>query len=111
MTFSSIAVFTAVWSLLNLFYDRACRRWPYLNRVVEKVRIKGDLPIIRKYGILGLLVVMAVPFPTVGVYGGTLLSWLMGIKWWSALIAIVLGTTISNSIILLSVYGIIQAVT
>lgn len=111
VTFSSIAIFTAVWCLLNLYYARACRRWPYLNRVVEKARIKGELPIIRKYGLLGLVVLMAVPFPTIGVYGGTLLSWLMGIKWWNALIAIVLGGTISNSIVLLSVYGLVQAVT
>jgi hypothetical protein len=31
-------------------------------------------------------------------------------KWWSSLIAVVLGATVSNSIVLLSVLGIIEAI-
>ncbi len=107
---SSVAIFLAVWLLLNVFYSRASAKWPFFNRIIEKARRKGEAPLVKKYGLIGLALFIAIPLPTMGVYGGTLLSWLMGMKWWSSLIAVVSGATISNSIVLLSVLGIIQAI-
>jgi uncharacterized membrane protein len=110
VTASSIAIFFVVWFLLNVFYSKASNRWPSFNQFIEKVRKKGETPLIKKYGLIGLALLMAIPLPTIGVYGGTLLSWLMGMKWRSSLIAVVSGATVSNSIVLLSVLGIMQAV-
>ena len=107
---TSVAIFLAVWLLLNVFYYKASARWPFFNRVIEKAREKGQTPLIKKYGLIGLTLLIAVPFPTIGVYSGTLLSWLMGMKLWTSLIAVVSGATVSNSIILLSAYGIMQAI-
>lgn len=107
---STVAIFLALWLLLNVFYSRASAKWPFFNRVIEKARRKGETPLIKKYGLVGLALLIAVPLPTIGVYGGTLLSWLMGMKLWTSLIAIVSGATISNSIVLLSAYGIMQAI-
>ena len=52
---------------------------------------------------------MAIPLPTIGVYGGTVLSWLMGVKWWISMIAVVSGATVSNCIVLFSVFGVTKA--
>jgi len=109
---SSVAIFLVLWFLLNKFYYKykASNRWPFVNRFIEKARKKGETPLVKKYGLVGLALLMAIPLPTIGVYGGTLLSWLMGMKWRSSLIAVVSGATVSNSIVLLSVLGIMQAV-
>ena len=110
VTASSIAVFFVVWLLLNLFSSKASNKWPFFNRFIENVRKKGDTPLIKKYGLVGLALLIAIPLPSFGIYGGTLLSWLMGMKWQSSLIAVVSGATLSNSMILLSILGIIQVV-
>ena len=110
VTVSSVVIFPIVWYLLNVFYSKTSRKWLFINRFIEKTRGKMESPLIKKYGLFGLALLMAIPLPTVGVYGGTLLSWLMGMKWRSSLIAVVSGATVSNSIVLLSVLGIIQAV-
>ena len=109
VTVSSVAIFIVIWLLLNAFCSKASDRWPRFNRFIEKTRKKGETPLVKKYGLVGLALLIAVPLPTVGVYGGTLLSWLMGMKWRSSLIAVVSGATIFNSIVLLSVLGIMQA--
>ena len=110
VTVSSVVVFLVIWLLLNKFYSKAANRWPFFNRFIEKARKKGETPLVKKYGLIGLALLIAIPLPTIGVYGGTLLSWLMGMKWRSSLIAVVSGATVSNSIVLLSVLGIMQAV-
>lgn len=107
---SSIAIFLALWLLMNRFYSKASGKWPFFNRVIEKARRKGETRLVKKYGLVGLALFIAITLPTMGVYGGTLLSWLMGMKWWSSLIAVVSGATVSNSIVLLSVLGIIHAI-
>ena len=110
ITVSSVLIFIAIWFLLNKFYSKASKRWPFLNRFIEKTRRKGETPLVKKYGLVGLALLIAIPLPTIGVYGGTLLSWLMGMKWRSSLIAVVAGATVSNSFVLLSVLGIMQVV-
>jgi len=110
LTVSSVFIFIGVWFLLNKFYSKASNRWPFFNRFIERAREKGETPLVKKYGLAGLALLMAIPLPTIGVYGGTLVSWLMGMKWRSSLIAVVSGATVSNSIVLLSVLGIMQTV-
>jgi len=110
LTVSSVAIFLAIWLLLNAFYAKASGKWPFFNRVVERARRKGETNLVKKYGLFGLALLMAIPLPTIGVYSGTLLSWLMGMKCRSSLIAVVSGATVSNSIVLLSVFGIMQVI-
>ena len=78
--------------------------------MIEKTRAKGESRLVKKYGLFGLALLMAVPVPTIGVYGGTILTWLTGVKWWNALIAIVVGTSVSNTIVLFSALGIVRLV-
>ena len=97
-TVSSVVIFLVIWFLLNVFYSKALGKWPFINRFIEKTRGKGESPLIKKYGLVGLALLMAIPLPTVGVYGGTLLSWLMGMKRWSSLIAVVSGATVPKGV-------------
>ena len=110
LTACSIAIFLVVWFLLNSFYSKISGKWSFINLFVDKTRGKGESPLIKKYGLFGLALLIAITFPTMGVYGGTILSWLLGMKLWSSLIAVVSGATVSNSIVLLSVFGISQAI-
>jgi uncharacterized membrane protein len=107
-TFCSVIIFFAIWLLLNTLYFRISVKWPLINWLVEKTRSKGNSPLVKKYGLIGLALLMAIPLPTIGVYSGTVLSWLMGMNLWRSLIAVVSGVAVSNSIVLLSVFGIGQ---
>ena len=110
LSVGSIILFVVIWFLLKAFHSRASNEWPFINRIVEKARIKGESNLIKRYGLIGLAVVMAIPFPTIGVYSGTALCWVTGMKWWSSLIAVVTGATVYNGLILLSAFGIKHAV-
>ena len=110
VTVCSVGIFLVLWFLLNTFYSRKLGKWPFVNRFIEKTRRKGESPLVRRYGLVGLALLMAVPLPTIGVYGGTILSWLMGMKLWSSLIAVVSGVTLSNSIVLFTAFGITKAI-
>ena len=104
----SVAVFLGVWYFLNISHKRVLRKWLFAKRFLERARRKGDSPLVRKYGLFGLAILMAVPFPTIGVYGASSLCWMMGAHKWRSLAAVVSGVAVSNSIVLLSLLGIIQ---
>jgi len=110
VTVGSVAMFLILWYLLNVFYHKTSGKWIIINRFVEKTRRKGESPLIKKYSLIGLALLIAIPLPTMGVFGGTLLSWLMGMRWWSSLIAVQSGAIVSNSIVLLLVFGIRQVI-
>lgn len=78
-----------------------------MKRYVERTRAKG-LPLVKRYGLIGLVAFVAVPLPATGVLGGTILSWLLGMNWGMSLIAILPGAIIANGIITLSILGILQ---
>jgi len=70
VTAGSVVIFIVIWLLLNKFYSKASNRWPFFNRFIEKARKKGGEPLVKKYGLVGLALLMAIPIPTIGVYGG-----------------------------------------
>jgi len=106
---ASIIVFFAERALLNKLYTSALVKRSFFKKSVERIRVRG-LPLINRYGLLGLVIFVAIPLPGAGVYAGTLLSWLMGVGWQTSLSMILLGATISNGIVTLSVLGIIEGI-
>ncbi len=106
-TGASILIFFTVRLLLGTLYPRASGRWPSLKRYVERTRAKG-LPLVKKYGLIGLVAFVAIPLPATGVLGGTVLAWLLGMNWAVSLLAILPGAIIANGIITLSILGILQ---
>jgi len=107
-TIYSIAVFLGVWHFLNFSHKKVLKKWLFINRFLERARRKGDSPIIKKYGLVGLAMLMAIPFPTIGVYGASSLCWMMGANRWRSLAAVVSGVAVSNSIVILSLLGVIH---
>jgi len=103
----SLLVFSAERLLLGLLYKRVLVKWSFFREYVEKTRRRGS-PLIAKYGLLGLVLFVAIPIPGTGIYAGALLSWLMGLKWPASLLAIIPGAAISNGIITLSILGIMH---
>jgi uncharacterized membrane protein len=106
---SSVAIFFAIRLLLHFFYVAAAGRWPFLRRRVEAIRRRGS-PLVEKHGFGGLVLFVAIPLPTTGVYAGAMLSWLLGMKWQASLLAVVLGAATSNGLVTLSTLGIAQAI-
>ncbi len=73
--------------------------------VFERTRKKTE-KIIKKYGPLGLVLFVAIPFPTTGAWTGALAAWLFGIKRVQALKYILLGLLIAGAIVTLLTLGV-----
>jgi len=106
---ASIIIFFAVRLLLNLLYSTTLVRWRWFQHYVEKIRTRG-LPLVTKYGLIGLIAFVAIPLPGTGVYSATILSWLLGVNWQMSLLVILPGAVISNGIVTLSMLGITQGI-
>lgn len=105
----SIVIFFVTRVVLYLLYKRTLMKWNTFHSYIEKLRNKG-LPYYTKYGLIGLVAFVALPIPGTGVYGATVLSWLLDIKWSLSLLAILPGAIISNGIIVLAAFGILQGI-
>ncbi|MEW6242686.1 MAG: small multi-drug export protein [Bacillota bacterium] len=79
----------------------ALRRWRISRKGIEWVlrhsRAKSET--IRRYGFLGLIALVSVPLPSTGAWTGAIAASLLGLKFWSSLLAITIGTTIAGAIV------------
>ena len=105
----SVVLFTIIRLILDMLYSTTLVNWSWFKHYLEKTQGKG-LPLIAKYGSIGLLAFVAIPIPATGVCAATLLSWLIGMKWHISLLTILPGVAISNGIVMLSTLGIIQGI-
>ncbi|HOS92962.1 MAG TPA: small multi-drug export protein [Armatimonadota bacterium] len=78
--------------LLGPISDRL-RVWPVADRfftwLFARARKRRDL--IDRYGPLGLALFVAVPLPGSGGYSGAILAFVLGLRFWPSLIAIIAG--------------------
>ena len=93
----NILLFFPIFFGLKFIY-RFLSKWGFFERIVTRIRKKGE-PYIKKYGVIGLGIFIGIPLPGSGVYSGTLLAWLLGMKWKRAFTAAVIGVLIAGSII------------
>ncbi len=77
------------------------RTWKRMGKVIEKMEKKADKhrPTIEKYGIWGLLILVAVPLPGTGGWTGALVASIMDIRIRRALPVIALGVFIAGLIV------------
>ena len=68
-----------------------------LNFVFTISRRRGG--IVEKYGALGLIFFVAIPLPVTGAWTGSIVAFLLGISFWRAFPAIVLGVIIAGVIV------------
>ena len=77
------------------------RHWKHLGKVIVRMEKKADKhrPTIEKYGIWGLLLLVAVPLPGTGGWTGALVAAIMDIRIRRALPVIALGVFIAGLIV------------
>ena len=100
----SSLVFFPIYYFLNLFYRRFSL--PFWS-IIEKTRTRGQ-KYVDRYGLLGLAIFVAIPFPGSGVWSGSILAWLLGIRWYKAFISILIGNIIAGLIVFLASLGFLR---
>lgn len=87
--------------------SRIVEKLPCINKMyaklLEKTRAKGQK--VEKYGALGLLLFVAVPFPGTGVYSGAILAFLFGIRFWYSFISLTIGMLLAGISVTLASAG------
>jgi uncharacterized membrane protein len=104
----NILIFFPIFFGLKFIY-RFLSKWKFFEKTVERIRKKGE-PYVKKYGVIGLGIFIGIPLPGSGVYAGTLLAWLLGMKWKRAFMAAVIGVLIAGSIIFAASMGVLSAI-
>lgn len=90
--------------------SRLLVRYPLIDRLFRKIlarsRRKGAQ--VQKYGVIGLLLFVALPLPMTGAWTGIILAWLLGLDFWPAVLAIGLGVMVAGVIMTLASLGVIK---
>jgi uncharacterized membrane protein len=93
--------------LILMFFSRVeiflrkFRRWNFiLTRLFERTRRKASTK-LRKYGILALLLFVAIPLPGTGAWTGSLIAYIFGLKFSRSLLVIFLGVLLAGIIVTL----------
>jgi len=68
-----------------------------VNWIFEMSRRRGGL--VEKYGALGLVLFVAIPLPVTGAWTGCIVAYLLGLSFWRAFPAIILGVLIAGVIV------------
>jgi len=97
--FVNVILFFPIFFGLKFFYERWFSKIKFVNRIIERVRKRGE-PYVKRYGLIGLTLFVAVPLPMSGVYSGTILGWFMGLEWKRSFLAIALGALTAGLIVL-----------
>ena len=97
--------------LLWQFALRLLRRFRLTRRVADwlEARALRSRERVENRAFLGLLLFVAIPIPGTGAWTGSLLSSVTGIRFWKALVAIVLGVLGAAVIMTLISYGTVAA--
>uniref|UniRef100_A0A7J2TKF5 Ligand-binding protein SH3 n=1 Tax=Archaeoglobus fulgidus TaxID=2234 RepID=A0A7J2TKF5_ARCFL len=88
---------------LLVFVKRFEAIWRFYERVQERVSRKRDL--IEKFGYLGLIIFVAIPFPATGAWTGCLLAFLLRLSVMKSSLAILIGIMIAGLIVLTPIVG------
>ena len=96
-----------------IMYVRQFFRWlrrkstgldAWISGMEEKAEKKGEK--VRRYGAIGLILLVAIPLPGTGAWTGALVAAVLGMKTRQALLPIALGVMIAAAIVLGVTYGV-----
>lgn len=93
--------------ILELLYTRWLGRIAWFQKVVERIRRRGE-GYIARYELLGLALFVAIPLPGTGAYAGTVLAWLLGLPRGKAALMIACGVAVAGTLVALGVTGTVR---
>ena len=92
---------------LDFLWDSFFAKIGFFSHHLEKNRKKAARA-IEKYGYLGLLLFVAIPFPGTGAYTGTLVAWALGMKRARSSLVIGFGVVIAAAIVSMAMLGVMN---
>lgn len=89
---------------------RTFKRIPYLDKIIEMVltRTRKQSAGVEKYGVIGLIIFVAIPSPFTGVWTGSVLAYLLGIKVSYVLFSMAVAITIAGLLVTLATMGVVE---
>lgn len=103
---ANILVTPLVFLFLEFIHHRLMHTSHYrsaFDKALERSQKKVK-PYVDKYGVIGLLIFVAVPIPGTGAYTAALVAWMLGMSKWRAFTAISIGV-LASGVIVLSLAG------
>ena len=85
---------------------RNARLDAWVSGMEDKAELKGEK--VRRYGMLGLCLLVAIPLPGTGAWTGALVAAVLGLRTRNAMPTIALGVLIAAAIVLGVTYGVVH---
>ena len=97
---SLLPVFPILW-FLGAFTEKL-RKIKFFDKFFDWLfkRTRSRSTVVEKFEVLGLIVFVAIPFPTTGIWTGCVAAYLFGLPWKHAFFATAVGTTIASVLML-----------
>ena len=95
-------------NVLSFLRQKIAKLDGFITRIEERAHLKSE--VVRKYGAIGLCLLVAIPLPGTGAWTGALVAALMGMELKRAMPTIVVGVLIAAAIMTGVTFGIIHLV-
>ena len=95
-------------NVLSFLRQRIAKLDGFITRIEERAHLKRE--VVKKYGAIGLCLLVAIPLPGTGAWTGALVAALMGMELKRAMPTIVVGVLIAAAIMTGVTFGIIHLV-
>ena len=99
-------IFIPLYFFLNSFYERYFSKIRLARAIVSRSQRMGG-NYVKRYGLLGMVVLAAIPLPFFGVYSAAMVSWLLKMDWRYSSIAVAIGILLEGIVVLGLSLGII----
>ncbi|MBE3598361.1 MAG: small multi-drug export protein [Limnochordaceae bacterium] len=105
---ANVLLFWPTWLVMSLFYERWLQH-TFVRDLLERARRRSEVA-VERFGPIGLLLFVALPFPGTGAYTGTALAYLAGMPVMKAFRSVAAGVLVDGVIITLLSTGVITGV-
>ncbi len=93
-------------NILAFLRQRIAKLDGFITRIEERAHLKSE--VVKKYGAIGLCLLVAIPLPGTGAWTGALVAALMGMELKRAMPTIVVGVLIAAAIMTGVTFGVIH---
>ncbi len=92
-------LFIPLYFLLNSFYERYFSKIRLARAIVSRSQRMGG-NYVKRYGLLGMVILAAIPLPFFGVYSAAIVSWFLRLDWRYSSIAVGIGVLLEGILVL-----------